>query len=167
MGLDAKVDTEETLVGRGKPIEEGVKTMRSELGQKADEFLPELEIPTISKITKTGYISTVGYDARLDDEDGRITRAYMKDGRQLIVIRNRHGFLVPGAGMDMRDWQTYIYQFDGKDTITAIEPNGRTSKYSGEPGGNPDRLVAHFGQEAILGRVMSREQYVPPQPQPA
>jgi hypothetical protein len=168
MGDPTPPNTLEAKSAMGAPIKEGIALLKTELGDAVEKYCPTPVAEKITSIQRDEFISAPGFNARLDEADGSITRAYLTDGEQLIVISNKVGF-APFGGVDMRHSQRYIYLYDGKGTIKAIEPDGKESTFTG-PYGDPDGLVKHFGQENILGRPMESTSFVraaAPQPQTA
>lgn len=150
-----------------RTIDQGLEEVRNILGERADVILPADKETT--ELTKEEFQSNTyrnrGYSEDKGRSDGSFYTATHQDGSQTFILHakdNSNPFAASLGGLggiDMRQWQTYSYQYDGNDTITATEPNGRVSKYSGEYG-KPEAMLPTV--KGALGRSVGVENFVKP-----
>lgn len=136
-------------------IAEGLMEIRGALGENAEAVLGQITEGEILSLEREDFISAAGYNARMDKPDGHLYTVELPEGGKLIVVHCKQSDnpfdLMPG-GIDMRRWEAYAYLYD-TGSITAIEPDGRKSVFSGEPGGNPEDLLRYLKSEPMLGRT--------------
>ncbi len=154
------------------PLELGVREVREVLGERVARFLSD-EV-TVASINREDFTSRV-YD--VEDGpirhyvDGHLFEVDFPEGEITYILHHKTsggnpwaditaGGLFPGGtGLDMRVWQTYVYEWDGKTTIKATEPNGRVTEIKGEDG-VPDAMLPTLRQS--LGHAVGTKRFVNP-----
>ncbi len=128
-----------------RTIDVGLLELRGKIGEKQAQALPQgREVVELSRedfqsrtYRNRGYNEHSGPVA-----DGHLYTITFADKSQAFVLYAKDSSnpfaasmgLWGGVGIDMRPWHTFIYEYDGRETITATEPNGRVSTHTGEEG---------------------------------
>lgn len=142
----------------GSQVPAGIVELKGILKEKADQLFPETK--PVSTVQREDYNSRVYQfeeGATHSIVDGQIYDVGFGDGSKTYVVRYKtsggnpfaspfiFGEALPGGGLDGRAWETFIYEWDGQETIKATPPDGKVVEVKGDFG-KPEALLPtlHF-----------------------
>lgn len=137
-----------------KSLDEGLVEVRRAVGKKAGQLFPETK-PAVSMIredfTSRSFRGEEGPTVK-QAVDGHIYKVSFGDGSGIYVLRHKttrgnpfsspafFGMFLPDGGLDMREWETFVYEWDGRETIKATTPDGKITEIKGQQG-NPEAML--------------------------
>lgn len=154
-----------------KDITKGLEAVRKALDTQREHLPNEEDVVEVSeeRYRSQAYLNR-GFQYlpdRYGTHDGYLYTVTCKDGSQLFVSRNRDSsnpFDAMAGGVDMRPWLVFIYQYDGRETITATDPKGKVSEYKGESG-KPEAMLPTL--RTALGQVIATQKFTGSEQSPA
>ena len=154
-----------------KPLEQGISEVREALGEKTAQILPETK--PITGVTREDFTSRSFSQEEGPTKqavDGTIHKVVFGDGSETYVLRHKttggnpfsnpavFGAFLPEGGIDARTWETFIYEWDGNETIKATAPDGKVTEVKGQQWGTPDAMLPTLRQS--LGHPRDTETFV-------
>ena len=134
-------------------VGQGVQEVKDALEQEAAGLFPEdrpVELMRIEYFSPRPDIAS----------DGGIFEVIYKDSTRVSIIRRKvtggnpatHPafFWIPGGGLDARKWETTRLEWDGKDRLITISPDGITKEWDDE-GSLLDEMVQKLRES--MGRT--------------
>jgi len=165
----APVDVSPTRRGRSKrTAQQGMFEIRQFIGEH-DKLLPENS--DVTELTRVNYQSRTYRAAafqhmqdRYGSSDRHVYIISHNDNKVVFVIHGKVSGSNPWEVMhatlgaaDFRNWNTTVYVYDGKDTLTAYPPGEKPTVITGE-WADPNKLLTSI--DSSMGTAVSIEEFL-------